>query len=359
VLILVASATVIGISYATTTTVKLISTNNLLRANRSCYLAESAIEHGLYFLRTDPSVLDGSDVALLGPFNADGTSDEYYFGSAPVAGQTRQYLLTGRAKSGGVTQTVRLKVYLESRHESLIRSLAPAHYWRLGEQPVSNTAADAVGDWDSSYKDNTSRGWAGAIMYDADTSAHLDGFNDRIMLETGEGENPDLAGKELTIVAWVWPDTHNHLLGHKAHIISKADGSTTAAHWWTVRTVQVGSKTYLRFVLKTRGTSTGLTASQGDVPLEKWTLAAVTYDGAHMRIYHNGVLAGNCAKTGDIDQDEDVEAWIGGCPTHPKDRPWHGRIDELAIFNRCLTAAQILSIYKARLPNVDRLTWNE
>ena len=359
VLILVASATVLGVSYATTTTVKLISTDNLLRSSRSRYLAESGLEHCLHFLRSDPEVLTGSGTTLLGPFNADATSDGYYLGSAAVVGQTRQYLLTGRATSGGITQTVTTRVYVENRYKALVDSLSPIHYFRLNEQPLNDSAVDEAGNWEGKYKDNTSRAWPGALMYDDNLSVHLDGFNDHIQLYDGSGGNVDLAGNKLTIVAWVWADTHNHLIEHNARIIAKADGLFASNHWWMVSTYKSGLSTRLRFCLKTNGTTTVLSANQGDVPLNKWTLVAVTYDGAHMRIYHDAVFLGSCAKTGDITQDDDVKAWIGGSPSDTRDRPWHGRIDEVAIWNRALSAVEIMNLYKARLPNVDRLTWNE
>ena len=359
VLILVVSATILGVSYATSTTVKLISTDNLLRAGRSRYLAESGVEHGLHLLRSDPDVLAGSASTLLGPFNADGTSDGYYLGSAAVADQIRQYVLTGRATSGGITQTVTTRVYLENRYKALIDSLGPTHYFRLSEQPVTTVAVDEAGEWDGKYKDNTSRGWPGALMYDDNLSAHLDGFNDRILLDDGSGGNVDLEGDKMTIVAWIWPDTHNHLTEHDARIISKANGLFAADHWWMIGTYKSGSYTRLRFCLKTNGVTTVLNADQGDVPLNTWTMVTVTYDGSWMRIFQDGVLVGQCAKTGAIDEDDTVEAWVGGNPSHAKDRPWHGRIDEVAIFARSLTAAEIMTIYKARLPNVDRLAWNE
>jgi len=100
VLILVATATVIGVTYATTTTIKLVSTANLVKADRARYLAGSGVNHALYTLRTAPTFLAGSESTLLGPYSADASGDTYYFGSAAVAGQAGQYLLTGRASTG-------------------------------------------------------------------------------------------------------------------------------------------------------------------------------------------------------------------------------------------------------------------
>jgi len=370
VLILVASATVLGISYATSTTIKLISTDNLLRANRARYLAESGVEHCLYLVRTDPAALTGSETVLLGPFQADATSDRYYFGSAPVAGQTGQYVLTGRAGTGGVTQTVTLRVYLESRYKALMDSLGPMVYFRLSDPITDDKAIDSAGDWEGKYKDGTSMGWAGAIPGDANASAHFDGFNDQIELKNGAGKDPDLQGTKVTMMAWVWPDTHNHLANHNARIVSKAKETTTAETFWMIATTKEGSQTRLQFRLKTHadreeaeeekeGTTHRLVSGTGDVPLGKWTFVAAVYTGTHMLLYQDGRLVGRRAKTGWITQDDGPKAWIGGSPSGDKDRPWHGRIDEVAIFDRDVTAAEILTLYEARLPHVDKLAWNE
>ena len=359
VLVLVASATVLGLSYATSSTVKLISTDNLLRAGRSRYLAESGLEHCVYLLRGDPGALTGSEITLLGPFAADATSDAYYFGSAPVAGQDGCYLLSGRATAGGVTQRVTLTVGVKSNYKTLMDALAPTHYFRLGEPVWDDNAVDSAGDWEGRYKDGASRGWAGAILYDSNTAGHFDGNDERIELKDGDGHDPDLAGDKLTILAWVWPDTHDHVFDRKAHIISKSDGLFSNDYFWMIRTQAVGMETRLRFLLRTQGLTTGLTGIGGNVPLNKWTLAAVTYDGVRMRIYQDGVEVGSCAKAGNIEQDDGVKAWIGGNPSDKHDRPWHGRIDEVAIFDRALSADEIMSLYKARLPEVSRQSYNQ
>lgn len=361
VLILVASATVIGVSFATSTTVKLISTDNLLKAGRAGYLAESGMEHCLYVLRTTPEALAGSDVSLLGPFAADGTSDTYYFGAADVVGQAGRYLLTGRATAGGITQTVTLTVDVQSRYKALMDSLAPDHYIRLGEPDSDDIVNDAAGDWDKgTYRNNTGHGWRGAIPHDDDPAPHFDGSDDHIELKDANDKHVDLpAGDKTTILAWVWPDSHNHLIGHNARIVSKADGLLADDHYWMVSTYKSGENTRLRFVLKTGSNSTVLVANQGNVPLNEWTLVVVTYDGARMRIYQDAALVSDCAKVGNISRDNTVKAWIGGNPSDRHHRPWHGRIDEVAVWQRALSAAEIMLLYKTRLPDVSKLSWNK
>jgi len=269
-----------------------------------------------------------------------------------------------------VTQTVTMKIYAQSRHTEILNALNPTHYWRLGEVPAVDDASDSAGDWIGKYKDGTGRGWLGATMHDADTAARFDGYDDRVELAGGAaGGEPDLSGKALTIVAWVNPTRHNHLLYRNARIISKSDGVLEQQHYWMMSTAAAGLQTRLRFALKThvdqieaeeghRGTTTTLMAATGDVPLNKWTLVTVTYNGAQMRIYQDDALVGSMAKTGFITKDNVKKVWIGGDPSDKRDRPWYGKIDEVAIIDRVLTADQIKALYEARLPEVRKLAWD-
>jgi len=374
VLILVASATILGVTYATTTTVKLVSTDNLVKAGRARYLAESGVHHATWALRENPDYLIGSESTLLGPYQIDASSDSYYLGSAPVTGQSDQYILTGRSMFGGVTQTVTMRVHLASQHVALMNTLAPIHYWRLGEPgPLAENTADGAGDWVGMYKFNTACGWPGAIGQDADTAAHFDGYDDCVELSGGAaGGQPSFSGKALTIMAWVNPTTHNHVSGHAARIIAKTEGAVVVEqmHWLVVNTFASGADTRLRFGLKTHvdqveaevnflGTTTTLTSSTGSVPLNKWTLVTVTYDGAQMRIYQDDKLVGAMAKVGFITRHTGRRMWIGGSPTGKLHRPWHGKIDEVAAFDRVLNAAQIKALYDARYPAIRKLAWNE
>jgi hypothetical protein len=75
------------------------------------------------------------------------------------------------------------------------------------------------------------------------------------------------------------------------------------------------------------------------LPLDTWTHIAVTYDGAMQRIYVNGVEAGSRAQTGPIAVGNGALR-IGGNNAFT-DEFFSGVIDEVRIFNRALTAAEI------------------
>ncbi len=105
VLLLIVSVSILGVSYATSATIKLASSQNLLKAGEAQYLAESGLQHALYVLQSDPLSLDGSIAAPLGPYTADSTGDSYYFYVVPDGTVTGKYYVTAEASVGGVVRT--------------------------------------------------------------------------------------------------------------------------------------------------------------------------------------------------------------------------------------------------------------
>ena len=72
--------------------------------------------------------------------------------------------------------------------------------------------------------------------------------------------------------------------------------------------------------------------------LNTWTHFAITYDGATIRLYVNGVQAGTRAQTGTLLTSTQALRF-GGNAVWPE---WfRGRLDEIRVYDRALTAAQI------------------
>src|SRR4051812_5787016 len=74
------------------------------------------------------------------------------------------------------------------------------------------------------------------------------------------------------------------------------------------------------------------------LPLNTWSHVAATYDGATMRLYVNGVQVGTRAQTGAIPASAGVLR-IGGDTVYRE--YFGGQIDEIRVYNRPLTAAEI------------------
>ena len=73
-------------------------------------------------------------------------------------------------------------------------------------------------------------------------------------------------------------------------------------------------------------------------PVNAWTHVALTYDGATLRLFVNGTQVASRATTGAI-QTTDNPLWIGG--NSPYGEYFTGLIDEVRVYNRALTQAEI------------------
>ncbi len=81
------------------------------------------------------------------------------------------------------------------------------------------------------------------------------------------------------------------------------------------------------------------------VPLASWTHLAGTYDGSRIRLYVDGVLVASGAYSGAMTQ---CTQNIGiGSRASFDSRYYPGRVDELAIFDRALTAAEVQALVEA------------
>ena len=74
------------------------------------------------------------------------------------------------------------------------------------------------------------------------------------------------------------------------------------------------------------------------LPVNTWTHLAASYDGAQIRFYVNGTQVAAAAATGTYEQNTNP-LWIGGNAVYGEH--FQGRIDDLRIYNRALTATEI------------------
>ncbi len=79
-------------------------------------------------------------------------------------------------------------------------------------------------------------------------------------------------------------------------------------------------------------------AARSASPVLSWSYVALTYDGATLRLFVNGIPVSSRATTGTI-QATAKPLWIGG--NHPYGEHFIGDIDEARIYNRALSADEI------------------
>lgn len=348
VLMMVAIAATAGTAYLMTSSVKRASTGNLARLTRARYLAESGLQHAMHLVRYCPP---GASPESIGPFQADGTSDQYGMTWQLIDSSSKLYRIVAVGTVGGVGQSMTAEMRLSSSYSDLAGSLGPMAYWRLGDSGGSQ-ATDETGSHHGDYENGTSTGADGAIAADDNTAARFDGVNDYIDLD-----RMDVSGSAVSLVAWFKPETFYR---DDAQIISKATGTGTGHTYWMLSTAGGDRRLCFRLKTQTKGTKE-LKADDGDIQVGAWAFAVATYDGSTMRLYQDGVEVGCKLHSGPISEDDDVDAWIGGNPSGETKRPWHGTIDEVMIINRALSAEEIDDLYKAqaRRADVELVSWKD
>ena len=136
----------------------------------------------------------------------------------------------------------------------------------------------------------------------------------------------------MTLSAWVYP-------------------SSAASSWRTVMLKEnTGDLVYALYGSSDTSFPQGMRVVSGvtksasgtaALPVNTWTNLAVTYDGANLRMYVNGVQTGTVAATGSM-ANSTLPLRIGGNAIWGE--YFAGRIDEVRVFNRALSATEVTTM---------------
>lgn len=187
--------------------------------------------------------------------------------------------------------------------------------------------------------------WQIASTQPLNNHLQFDGVDDYISLN-----NMDIAGNQLTLEALINSSNLSNCHFSQCRIISKTTSPTPSDHYWMLSTDSTNGNNFLRFRVKTGGTTTSLVATLGALSNNTWYHVAATYDGANMKLFLNGNQVGSTPKTGTLNTDPTVEAWIGGNPPTDNSHPWYGGIDEVRIWNTARTQIQLQDNRNKEIP---------
>jgi hypothetical protein len=168
----------------------------------------------------------------------------------------------------------------------------------------------------------------------------------------------NVEGSEMTIIAWFRSNNLESCGSNWAdcRIISKSlNSDSESAHYWMLSTIENPSTSnnwYLRFRLKTDGTTDTLIANSGLLSNDEWVHAAAVYNGSHMVLYKNGAEVGSKVKSGTISTSDTTIATIGR-NGDLSDYYWNGVIDEVMIYSRALSPGEILELYNQAFHGAD------
>ena len=139
----------------------------------------------------------------------------------------------------------------------------------------------------------------------------------------------------------------------------------TFAFWWNVQSLATNTIPLSRrdLTLNQRGLALHLEPTDYYLHLEvshwakytagyttnEWYHVALTKAGTSWKLYHDGSELSYYTSSGwpyNADVTKDVALWIGGDPVN-SDHYFNGLIDEVAVYNRALTAPEILTLYQS------------
>ena len=187
------------------------------------------------------------------------------------------------------------------------------------EETSGTTALDASGNGNS----GTLAGAVSSASGHSGRAMSFDGVND--VVTVADSDTLD-ASTALTIEAWLYPQS----TGWRTALLKESAGGLAYALYASTNNslpsleIQASATTELR----------GATS----LPTNRWSHLTATYDGATMRVYINGVLSSSRAASGPITSSSGALR-IGGNSIWGE--YFRGRIDEVRIYRRTLTAAEI------------------
>jgi signal peptidase I len=208
-----------------------------------------------------------------------------------------------------------------------VRDAAPVAYWRLGES--SGTAgADAMGTAALTYTSGLTLGRPGAPRNDGDTAV-------RFTSASHHGTAANVAALSMTgpftVVAWA--KAASYPVGSNARLVAKFDGSIV-----NYLLAWDSSGQQMRIVAENTG-GTRYTAN-ATVPNDSaWHMHVGTFDGTTLRLYRDGAQVATTAFTGTI-RTNAAAATVGYTS-----QSMLGDFDEVAIWNRALSAAEISQLH--------------
>ncbi len=160
----------------------------------------------------------------------------------------------------------------------------------------------------------------------------FDGVNDWVTI-------PDAASLDLTngatLMAWVYPTA---LSDYRTILMKETVGGAAYYLYSGPGNLAMGGGGF--------GGAYSEISGGAALPLNTWTHIAMTFNGTTFRVYRNGTQVATLAKTGSFDQSGSALR-IGGNSNW--NEWWQGRIDEVRVFNRALSAAEIVTARDTQL----------
>jgi hypothetical protein len=164
-------------------------------------------------------------------------------------------------------------------------------------------------------------------------AAVLDGSNDYLQVTN----DASLYGfSAMSVAAWVYLDPIAISQGH--NIVGKSNVFSGGYR------IGVDTMGKLNWLIGASGSET-LLVSINNLPTGQWVFVTGVYDGSNMNLYINDTLAAPAqAKSGTV-QDSGTDLYFGTYENGVGTNLWKGDLDEVRIYNRALSDAEITQLY--------------
>jgi hypothetical protein len=255
----------------------------------------------------------------------------------------------------GLSKFQRLSCYSEK-----VCAKNPIAYWRLGESegPV---VFDAIQNGHNGiFYGNPIYQEAGAVSNDTDTAIKLDGNHSYIEVPDNPYFSQPTSGQGLTVEVWMRPDSLI-FTGEAAGYVHWLGKGEAGRHEWSLRFYSEQSSRPSRISAYIWSPEGGLGAGayfQDKLVPGVWIHVVACYDSgdhtnpeAGVSIYKNGVLRGGpTTSPGALYKTYTIKPAHGTAPlrfgTRDQASFFEGGLDEVAIYPRVLTAAEIMDNYQ-------------
>ena len=269
------------------------------------------------------------------------------------------------AKSAGDADGKRSGAATAKNYPQMVLASKPAGYWRLEEANGPNAFDETKQNHDGKYRGNVAFGEAGAFKQPTDKAVRFDGKSAFVEFPSDKAFSLPTSGKGLTVEVWMNPKTLEFKGETDDPYVFWIGKGEPGQFEWALRFYSRNSTRPNRISAYAFNRSGGLGAgAYVEEPLQpnEWIHIVACFDPgsktnpkAGVSIYKNGVLRGGPAtQKSALYSSFDIVPQAGTAPVRLGTRNFTsfftGSLDEFAIYPRVLSAAEIMSHYRAARP---------
>jgi gliding motility-associated-like protein len=182
----------------------------------------------------------------------------------------------------------------------------------------------------------------------ANSAYSFNGLNSKIEIQNF-GQNP----QNFTVNLWYNPEV-NGMAGTN-EFLHRCQSTNRLNYIWNLSWGFQSNQNYLHSILVTNSGPI-VNQSGNNLPLNIWQLATMTFDGTYKKIYINGVVVDSVSLIGQIlDYSNKTSIFLG---YDSQTDFFKGKLDDIGIWNRALTAAEIQQYYSSNASQTQTYAWN-